>query len=84
MSEDDALFGYRLRVLDHAARTSVSEASRVFGIHRSTYYVWKRRVERHGLEILRPRERRAPRLPNQLSPFVEGPGRRRGRWSGSW
>jgi transposase-like protein len=39
------LFGYRLRVLDHAARTSVSEACRVFGIHRSTYYVWKRRVE---------------------------------------
>ena len=54
MSEDDVLFGYRLRVLDHAARTSVSEACRVFGIHRSTYYVWKRRVERHGLEILRP------------------------------
>ena len=71
MSEDDVLFGYRLRVLDLAARTSVSEACRVFGIHRSTYYVWKRRVERHGLEILRPRERRRPRLPNQLSPFVE-------------
>ena len=71
MSEDDVLFGYRLRVLDHAARTSVSEACRVFGIHRSTFYVWKRRVERHGLEILRPRERRRPRLPNQLSPFVE-------------
>jgi hypothetical protein len=34
MSEDDVLFGYRLRVLDHAARTSVSEACRVFGIHR--------------------------------------------------
>lgn len=71
MSEDDVLFGYRLRVLDYAARTSVSEACRVCGIHRSTFYVWKRRAERHGLEILRPRERRRPRLPNQLSPFVE-------------
>ena len=71
MSEDDVLFGYWLRVFDYAARRSVSEACRVFGIHRSTYYVWKRRVERHGLEILRPRERRRPRLPNQLSPFVE-------------
>src|ERR671925_296094 len=71
MSEDDVLFGYRLRVLDHAGRTSVSEACRVFGIHRSTFYVWKRRVERHGLEILRPRERRRPRMPQQLSPFVE-------------
>jgi transposase len=67
VSEDDVLLGYRLRVLDHAARTNVSEACRVFGIYRSTYYVWKRRVERHGLEILRPRERRRPRL----SPFVE-------------
>ena len=27
--------------------------------------------ERHGLEILRPRERRRPRMPQQLSPFVE-------------
>jgi transposase InsO family protein len=71
MSEHDVLFGYRLRVLDYAARTSVSEACRVFGIHRSTYYVWKRRVERHGLGILRPRERRRPRMPQQLSPFVE-------------
>jgi transposase InsO family protein len=71
MSEHDVLFGYRLQLFDFAARTSVSEACRVFGIHRSTYYVWKRRVERHGLEILRPRERRRPRLPNQLSPFLE-------------
>jgi transposase InsO family protein len=71
MSEDDVLFGYRLRVFDYAARASVSEACRVFGIHRSTFYVWKRRVERHGLEILRPRERRRPRMPQQLSPFVE-------------
>lgn len=71
MSEDDVLFGYRLRLFDYAARTSVSEACRVFGVHRSTFYAWKRRIERHGLEILRPRERRRPRQPNQLSPFVE-------------
>jgi hypothetical protein len=71
MSEDDVLFGYRLRVFDYAARASVSEACRVFGIHRSTFYGWKRRVERHGLEILLPRERRRPRMPQQLSPFVE-------------
>ena len=49
MSQDDVLFGYRLQLFDLAARTSVSEACRVFGVHRSTYYVWKRRVERHGL-----------------------------------
>ncbi len=44
MSEDDVLFGYRLRVLDYAGLTSVSEACRVFGVHRSTFYVWKRRA----------------------------------------
>jgi len=51
MSEDDVLFGYRLRVLAYAERSSVSEVlayaerssvsegCRVFGIHRSTFYV---------------------------------------------
>jgi transposase InsO family protein len=72
MSEDDVLFGYRLQLFDLAARTTVTEACRVFGMHRSTYYAWKHRIERHGLEILRPRERRRPRMPNQLSPLVEG------------
>jgi transposase InsO family protein len=69
--DSDVLFGFRLRLFDLAAREGVSEACRVFGIHRSTYYRWKGMVERSGLEMLRPRERRAPRMPNQLSPVVE-------------
>lgn len=71
MTNDDRLLGYRLQLFDYAARTSVCEACRTFGVHRSTYYSWKKRVERHGLEILRPRERRPPRMPNQLSAHVE-------------
>jgi transposase len=71
VKQDDVLFGYRLQVFALAERTSVAEACRVFGIHRSTYYSWRSRVERHGLEMLRPRERRAPRMPNQLSKLVE-------------
>lgn len=71
MSEDDVLFGYRLQLLDYAARTTVSEACRTFGVHRSTYYRWKRQVDRYGLEVLRPRERRRPKMPNQLSAMVE-------------
>jgi transposase-like protein len=59
VSEDDVLFGYRLQLLDYAARTSVSEACRTFGVHRSTFYRCRGMVERHGLEVLRPRERRA-------------------------
>jgi transposase len=71
VSEHDVLFGYRLQLVDLAGRIGVSAACRAFNVHRSTYYRWKRMVERHGLGILRPRERRRPRMPNQLSPLVE-------------
>ncbi len=49
----------------------MAQACRTFGVHRSTFYRWKRRVERHGLEILRPRERRRPKMPNALPAMVE-------------
>jgi transposase InsO family protein len=71
MTQDDVLFGYRLQLFDLAARTTVSHACRVFGVHRSTYYRWRGLVERSGLEMLRPRERRRPQMPNQLSVMVE-------------
>jgi transposase-like protein len=71
VSEDDVLFGYRLQLVDLAGRIGVAAACRTFGVHRSTYYVWKRKIEREGLGALRPRERRRPRMPNQLSPLVE-------------
>src|SRR5207245_1204998 len=41
------------------------------GIHPSTYYRWRAQVLRFGPEILRPRERRRPKMANQTSPFVE-------------
>ncbi len=71
MTKDDVLFGYRQQLFAEAARTSVSAACRAFGVHRSTYYGWKRQVDRHGLEMLRPRERRRPQMPNQLPKMVE-------------
>src|SRR6266508_125927 len=71
VSQDDVLFGYRLQLFDLAGRVGVSEACRTFGIHRSSYYRWKRQVDRHGLEMLRPRERRRPQMPNQLPAVVE-------------
>jgi transposase InsO family protein len=40
------------------------------GVHHSTYYRWKHQVDRFGLEILRPRERRQPRMPNAISQLV--------------
>jgi len=71
VSDDDVLFGYRLQLFDLAGRTSVSHACRTFGVHRSTDYRWKAQVDRHGLEVLRPRERRRPKMPNQLPAMVE-------------
>lgn len=71
MTKDDVLFGYRQALFSEASRTSVAEACRRFGVHRSTYYAWKRQVDRHGLEMLRPRERRRPRMPNQLPKMIE-------------
>ena len=71
MSQDDVLFGYRLQLFDLAGRVGVSAACRTFGIQRSSYYRWKLQVDRHGLEVLRPRERRRPQMPNQLPAMVE-------------
>ena len=71
MTNDDLLFRHRLRLFARASAVGVSRACRELGYHRSSYYRWKPFVERHGLEILRPRERRPPRMPNQLPPFLE-------------
>ena len=71
MTQDDVLFGYRLQLFALVAERGVSEACRLMGVHRSTYYRWKPMVERQGLEMLRPRERRRPLMPNQFSALVE-------------
>ena len=44
---------------------------RTFGVHRSTYYAWKRQVDRHGLEMLGPESAAGRRCPNQLPKMVE-------------
>ena len=72
MTEHDALVGYRLRLFSLADELgSVSQACRMMGVHRSTYYRWKRQLDRWGLEALRIRERRRPRMPNELGPHLE-------------
>ena len=71
MTQDDVLFGYRLQLFRLAGEVGVAKACRMMGVHRSTYYRWKGQVDRSGLEMLRPRERRRPQMPNQLSPLVE-------------
>jgi transposase InsO family protein len=71
VSEHDVLFGYRLRLFALAGEIGVRAACRAMGVHHSTYYRWKRRVDRWGVEALRVRERRRPRMPNELGPHLE-------------
>jgi transposase InsO family protein len=72
VTPDDALFRFRLRAFALAAELgNVRSACRAMGIHPSTYYAWRRQLLRFGPEILRPRERRPPRMPNSTSPLVE-------------
>jgi transposase InsO family protein len=72
VTEDDVLFGFRLRCFTLAEELgNVSAACRAMGIERSTFYRWKSKVDRWGLEALRVRERRRPRMPNQIGPHLE-------------
>ncbi len=71
MTNDDLIFRHRVRLFARAGEIGVTAACRELGYHRSWYYRWKGPVDRHGLEILRPRERRKPRMPNQLPPWRE-------------
>ena len=72
MTQDDLLYRFRLRTFAMAAELgNVRAACRAMGIHPSTYYRWKRQLDRYGPEILRPRERRTPRMANAASVLVE-------------
>lgn len=72
MTPEDQLYRFRQRAIALAEELgSVRAACRAMGIHHSTFYRWKRQAERYGLEMLRPRERRHPRLPNATSAVVE-------------
>ena len=71
MTHDDVLFGYRLRLFTLAAEVGVRPACRALGVHHSTYYRLKKRTDRWGLEALRVRERRRPRMPNEIGPHLE-------------
>ena len=72
MTEHDVLVGYRVRLFTLADDLgNVSQACRLMGVHRSTYYRLKHQVDRCGLEALNVRERRRPRMPNQIGPHIE-------------
>jgi transposase-like protein len=69
MSNDDVLFRFRLRVIALARELgSVQEACRMMEVHTSSFYRWRKLLERYGPEMLRPRERRRRRRCPMPSP----------------
>jgi transposase InsO family protein len=71
VTHDDVIYKVRVRTLALAQEVGVGAACRTIGIHRSTYYRWKKASDRYGLDILFPRERRRPRMPNSTPPHIE-------------
>ena len=64
----EIIYHRRVRVLDRAGQTSVTEACRTFGISRTTYYRWAGRAQRSGLAALLPKSRRPPVMPTATPP----------------
>ena len=72
MTPDDLLYRFRVCTLTVAEELgNVRTACRAMDIHHSTFYRWRPQARRFGLGILRPRERRQPRMSNSISPLVE-------------
>lgn len=70
MTKDERIFRHRQRVLAHAEEIgNAAETCRVFGISRTTFYNWRRKASRYGLDGLRPRDRRRPTQPNETPPW---------------
>ena len=70
MTPNEIIYHRRVRVMEHARSTSVSEACRTFGVSRTTFYRWQHRVEVGGVEALMPKGRRPPAMPNQTPAWV--------------
>jgi transposase InsO family protein len=70
MTPSEIIFHRRVRVLEHAAKTTVAEAHRVFGVSRKTIHDWRRLAATYGLDALMPKARRAPAMPNATPTWV--------------
>ena len=51
MTHEDIVYDRRVRLIEYAAKIgNVSEACRVFGVSRKTYYEWINKAEQYGLK----------------------------------
>jgi len=70
VTPNEIIYHRRVRVMEHAKKTNVSEACRTFGVSRTTFYRWQHLVEAGGLAALMPKARRAPAMPNATPTWV--------------
>lgn len=72
MTLEDSVLRHRRAVIQHAATLgNVTQACREFGISRTLFYRWRRRLLRYGPDGLRPRPVRPTRWPRQATPALE-------------
>jgi transposase len=65
MTDAEAIYRFRLTVLEHAAATgNVTATCELFKVSRKSFYKWRHRAQRYGLQALMPKARRAPQMPN--------------------
>ena len=77
MTQDDLLYRFRLRTFAMAAELgNVRAACRAMGDPSLDLLPGKHQLDRYGPEILRPRERRTPRMANATSPLGGAAGGR--------
>ena len=71
-SSKDRLISAKISILQLAEELqNISKACKTAGIARSSFYEIKKAYEQFGREGLAPRERRKPRMPNQIAPELE-------------
>ena len=73
MTLDESIQGLRLRVMQRAERVgNVSQVCREFGISRTLFYRWRRRIERYGVDGVHPRRTQGRRgRPVPVAPETE-------------
>ncbi|MCM8824198.1 MAG: helix-turn-helix domain-containing protein [Candidatus Omnitrophica bacterium] len=65
-------FNLRLKMVPKAKQTSISEASRFYGMTRKTIRKWIERYEKEGLEGLKERKITPKNIPHKLSKEAKG------------
>lgn len=71
MSNQDRLIDAKISILQLAEKLeSISEACKVAGIARSSFYEIKKAYEQAGRAGLEPKPKRKPRMPNEYSPEI--------------